>query len=442
MLPLYTSILSTEQYGTVDLISTYTSLLMIVLTIQFEQGIFRHLIEVRSDSTKQKQYISTAMLSVSVFIILFIATFSGLLMALDYQYTFYLIAISSLSTWNALLLQTPRGLGDNTTYAIGSFINGSLTVILNVIFVAILRLEVKGMLLANVVSLFVSSAFIVCRIRLWNYLGWKYANKQCFYELLKYSLPLVPYTLCWWVISASDRMLIKMFLGTSFNGIYAAAYKFPSLFSMVTNIFQLSWTESASENVNETDRDQYYSKVFTKTFKLYSSVNMGLILVMPFFFDMLIGEAFSEAYYYIPILLSAALFHSIAAMYGSIYFAFKKTKAISTTTLLAALINLVVNFLLIRSIGLYAAAISSLVAYIVITLIRHTDIQRLAVLKISKTYLLIEAVVYIPVLISYYKKNLVLSGLMLVLGGVYCIWQNREIMISTLNLIYKKIRNR
>ena len=66
MIPLYTSLMTTQQYGIVDLISTYTSLLIIVLTLQLEQGIFRFLIDVRDSYEKQKKYISTTILVLSV----------------------------------------------------------------------------------------------------------------------------------------------------------------------------------------------------------------------------------------------------------------------------------------------------------------------------------------------------------------------------------------
>ncbi|WMJ85817.1 lipopolysaccharide biosynthesis protein [Anaerocolumna sp. MB42-C2] len=437
MLPLYTSILTTVQYGTVDLIATYSSLLMIILTLQFEQGVFRYLVEFREDETKQKEYISVAILTVIIITIVFSIIGSVILSVVGYKYTIFFIGTSSIGAINAVFLQIPRGLGNNAVYAFGSLLSGSTNVLLNVLFVAILHYGVNGVLIASLLSLCICLIYVCIRLKLWQWVKRSIFSMECLKKLLRYSLPLVPYTLCWWIISASDRMLISRFLGTSFNGIYAAAYKFPSLFSMVTNIFQLSWTESASENINDDNRDEFYNNVFNKTIRFYSSANMGIICLMPFLFNFLIGDAFKDTYYYIPILLCAALFHSIAALYGSLYFAFKETKKISTTTMLAAAINFIVNFALIQFVGLYAAAGSSLIAYFIITIIRHYDIQSMVKIIISRKYIIIECFMYLIVLFSYYLMNWVIEIVVLAIIIPYCCIQNKDFFSSIFKMSQK-----
>lgn len=442
MLPLYTSILTTQEYGNVDLVSTYVSLLMIIMTLQFEQGVFRFLIDSRKDKEKQKKYITTTLISVITTNIFFSLLIFPILSFLKYEYTFYLICWVIIGSLTAVLIQLPRGMGNNTIYAIASFISGSSQVILNVIFVAVLRYGVDGMLISAIISLLLTLIFITIKLKLWQYINIKQFDKKCFKELSKYSFPLIPYTLSWWVINASDRMIIKFALGTEYNGIYAAAYKFPSLFSMITNIFQISWTESASENVQDEKRDEFYNDILNKAIHLFSACNIGIISLMPFIFDFLIKKDFAEAYYYIPILMTAALFHSISALYGSIYFAFKKTKKVAGTTILAAIVNIVVNVLLIMKIGLYAAAISSIIAYIVITVIRHIDINKNIKLCIDKKYVIIELVIYIFIFAFYFSKIVWLQiiGFLIILP--YCIYQNKETILSILNILKDKVKKK
>lgn len=429
MLPLYTSILSTSEYGTVDIIGTYTSLLVIIMTLQFEQGLFRYLVEVRDDQQKQRCYITATYTVISLVVLLFTCISAFVLTVINYEYTFYLVASVVVGTLNSITLQIPRGLGNNKVYAVGSFLSGSTTVIMNVVLVAILRLGVDGMLIAGIIASATSMVYVMVTMRLPQLIEYGCFDRLYLKSLMQYSLPLVPYTLCWWVISASDRMIINIFLGTSLNGIYAAANKFPSLFSMITNIFQISWTESASESVSSADRDAYYSKIFDKTIRLYSSANMGIISVMPFLFSRLIGKDFSGAYYYIPILLFAAFFHAVAALYGSVYFAFKETKKISTTTFLAAVINFVVNICFVNSIGLYAAAISSVISYGVIILIRHYDVQSMAKITISAKYVFSELIIYILVLFGYYIGGQVLQIALFAFVLAICCVRNLDIIV-------------
>ena len=440
LLPLYTTLLSTSQYGTVDLIGTYVSLFSVVLTLQFEQGLFRYLIDVRSDKKMQSKYISTAFFSVVVLCLLFFIIAVPTLLIFNYQYTFQLIFYVIGVTINAIILQIPRGLGNNMLYAAGSCISGSLNVILNVIFIAFMKWGVNGMLLASIISIFTSSIFVQHSLKLSTYLNFKYIKKELFDKLIKYSFPLIPNTLCWWIVNVSDRLIINFFMNISANGIYSVACKFPSIFSMISGMFQMAWTESASMSINESDSKRYFEKIINQAIRFYSSCNIGIIAVMPFMFSVLIKNNFNEAYYYIPILMTGAFFHSTADLYGSVYTAFKMTKEIAKTTLISAILNILVNVISIKFIGLYAAAISTLIAYLVIVIYRHFDIQSKMRIQISKKYIAVETIVYLIVFWSYYLRNIWIQLLVLILLIPYCFLQNRNIILGISKGIKIKFR--
>ena len=434
LLPLYTSLLDPEQYGTVDLVLTYSSLIIIVVTLQFEQGVFRNLIDVRGKIEYQKKYISTSIFSLLFSNVIIGICVGWILTYLKYSYTLYLVILVITGSYLGLLLQIPRGLGDNTIYAIGSCIGGSLNVILNVIFIVYLSLGVNGMLLATTISNLIACIYIFFRIKLYVYLKIRYFDVRTFLIMAKYSFPLIPYTMCWWVINASDRAIINFFLGTSANGIYAVAYKFPSMFSMVSNIFQLAWTESASENVKEEGRDKYYNSVVNRAIRFYSSCNIGIIAVIPFVFNFLIKKDYIQSYNYIPILMTTALFHAVAALYGSIYFAFKETGKVAYTTALSAAINIIVNICLIRQIGLYAAAISSMIAYFVIILIRVFDLRKMVNIHVKTSYLLTELLVYCIIWGGYYSRLFILQVIVLLGLVPYCLVINASTIKSLLKV--------
>lgn len=440
MLPFYTSLLSTEEYGTVDLISTYVAFLSAILTLQFEQGVFRYLIEVRTDKDKQVRYISTAMLSVICVAAIFVLILTPILLALQYRYWAQLIGWVAVAVLNSLLLQLPRGLGKNTVYAAASCISGSLNVILNVIFIAVLHWSVNGMLIASIISLAMSGVYIFFRLKVFNYVKISCYDKSNLIELLKYSVPLIPNTLCWWVVNVSDRVVIRIFLGEAANGIYSAACKFPSLFSMISNIFQLSWTESASENIEDKDKAIFFGKIINQATRFYSSCNMGFIAILPFVFHILIKNDFTEAYWYIPILMTGALFHAVADLYGSIYTALKETKNIAKTTVLSAVVNIVINVIFIAKIGLFAASISTFIAYLVITVIRYIDIKKRIGVKLYIKYFLIELFIYIVVFASYYSGNRLFQICALIVTVPYCVFQNREVITGMANNVKKKLK--
>ncbi len=440
LLPLYTALLSTEEYGTVSLISVYVMLLSALLTAQFEQGLFRHLVDVRGEPEKQKRYVTTAFVTVLVVNAVFFLAALPVLELLHYPYTFYLLVNTLANVLISMLLQTARGLGDNGTYAAGSCVSGSLNVAFNVLFIAVWHWNVRGMLLATILSLLSASVFVLIRLKIWRYLALRHFGKAELSDLTKYSMPLIPYTLCWWAINVSDRMIINYSLGAGPNGVYSVAYKFPSVFTMSTNIFQTSWMESASENQMDDGRNRYYQSVVDKATRFYSSCNLLIIAALPFVFGYLINANFAEAYSFIPILMTAALFQSVSSLYGSIYFAFKETKRASKTNVLATVLNVAVNLLLIRSIGLYAAAISTLIAYVVTVVIRYLDTRKMCGLTLNKPYLLTETLAYVLVFLCYYGHSTLLKGLALALAVPYCLWQNRETLRDMLRVARVKLK--
>ena len=220
MLPLYTSLMSTEEYGTVDMITTYSGILVILLTLQFEQGVFRYLIESRANEKKQKKYISTTIFSLIALNIVITILMIMLLSTIKYEYTVYFILNILVGVCISIVLQIPRGLGNNVVYAVGSCISGSLNVILNVLFIAILRWNVEGMLLATILSQGIAVIYIFIHTKLWKYISLKYVSKDSMRILLKFSIPLVPNAFCWWAVNASDRVIINAFIGVAANGIY------------------------------------------------------------------------------------------------------------------------------------------------------------------------------------------------------------------------------
>ena len=408
LLPLYTSILTTSEYGTLDLISTNVALLTVVLTLQFDQGMFRFLVEARNDSNRIKRIILTSLFSVLIVNLILSGLLIPILNHVKYEYTFYLIIWMFLSSISTLINQIPRGLGYNIIFSAAGFINGTTTVLFSILFVKVCGFGLDGLIWAYLIASIVTILYVLIRIRFWTILDLHSIDFEIFKTLSKYSFPLIPYTMCWWVISASDRWFIKGFLGVSYNGIYTVAYKFPSLFAIVTSIFQTAWTESAAEAIQSNDHDSYYNKMVNLGIKVYSSGNLLIITLLPFVFNLLVKKEFSASYNYIPILLIGALLSSISALYGSIYFAFKKTNEVAWTAAVSAIINLAINYFFIKEFGLYAAAFSTFLAYVIAVIIRHFDIRKLVKIHISMKYIFIEFIVYVCALYCYYSNSIYL----------------------------------
>ena len=440
LLPVYTAVLSNEEYGVVDLLNTLTSLLLPIVTLQIEQGIFRYLIDCRENNEKQIKLITTIIRFMIIQSIACIVIFLCVSPFIHNEYKYFLIANLLMGIFSSLLLQICRGLGDNATYAIGSFITGAFTVVLNVIFIVAFRWGAYGMLGATAISNFICAVYIFLKRKIYKYIKPKQFDKKILKEIIKYSVPLIPNMISWWIVSASDRTIISAVIGIAQNGIYSAANKFSGVFTTLYSVFNLTWTESASININSEDRDEFFSKILDFVIRFFGCLCLGTIAVMPFAFNILINEKFAEAYYQIPILILGSVFNILVSFVGSIYVAKKLTKEIAKTSVIAAIINIFVNIVLIKSIGLYAASISTVIAYALMFIYRWIDVKKYVKFNVNKILMFALTIMYGITIFTYYLKNTMISVVVLVIVVVFAIITNLNSVSYLKQIVKDKIK--
>ena len=441
LLPLYTSVLSTEEYGVVDLLSTLVSLLLPIVTLQIEQGTFRNLIDIREDEKQKKYIISTSFISVFLqvtlycFIFLFISNF------IHNVYKWFLLLNVIFYVFASLLQQISRVLGDNQTYAISSFFSACITIVFNLFFILKCNLGAYGMLLGTAIGQFMIAIYIFVKLNLVKYIRFNYYDKKILKQLLQYSIPLIPNSISWWIFNASDRVIVSFFLGLSMNGILAAAHKFSTVYITFYNVFHLSWLESVSEHVNDLDVEKFYNKMLNTSMKLFLALGIGIIAVMPFIYSIMIDESYFLGYYQVPIIMIGSIFNVIVALETAIYVAKKNTKAIANTSIISAIINILVHLVLIKFIGLYAATISTMVAYMVMAIYRYKDIEKKYFkIEIDKTCLLFSIIILIILLPIYYSRNNVLCTIGVIIAIIYAFIINKDALKFLKNICIEKLK--
>lgn len=428
LLPLYTAILSTQDYGSVDLITTYQQLIGYIAFFQIEQAVFRFLIDARKEKDEQNRIITSVfgfaiMQTILLGMIMFLIS---RFISVQYFKELYLYCVAVV--FSGLMLQVSRGLGNNLLYAVGSFISAISTILFNIIFLVVLHLGAVGMLYSFILGNGICFVFLFLKENIYKYISFNSFSILDIKKCLKYSVPLVPNALSWWVMGASDRTIVSYILGTTANGLLSVSHKFSSAYTAFYTVFNLSWTESASLHFADKDHESFFSSVILRVYKLFFAACLGIIVIMPFAFPILINNNYVDAYYQIPIYMVAAFFNVIQGLYSVIYVALKKTKEIAKTTVISALINIIVNIALIGRIGLYAASISSLVAYAVNCIWRYFDLKKYMNVPLDKKLVMSSIVLVVVVCVPYYMKNFVLQILALILTVIYCLYINRDIV--------------
>lgn len=441
LLPLYTAVLSTEEYGVVDLIITYTWLLMPIVLFQVDQALFRFLIDVRNDMNGQKKIISTAGFFAIFQTIAVVLIFGIVQFFINNPYKYFLLFNVIVSIFLNMMLQTARGFGDNMTYSLGSFISASTQIIGNVLLLVVFHLGVYGMLIATISGQLLASLFIFFRKKIYTFLNIRLFDLAELKDVLRYSMPLIPNALCWWALNASDRTIVLVFLGTAGNGLLSVSHKFSSVYITFYNIFNLSWTESAALHMDDPDREEFFSGVITNMFKLFMCLSIGIIACMPLVFPVLIDSKFHDAYGVIPVFMLASMLNVVVGLYSVVYVALKKTKEIAKTSIYSGIINIVVHLALIKFIGIYAAAVSTAASFGIMAVYRYFDLKKYINITLPKKWMIIVTLMYLITCFSYYRGGRLLQVMVLFFVAVISIVMNKEILLNGFNTVKNKIKS-
>jgi O-antigen/teichoic acid export membrane protein len=435
LLPLYTFFLTPADYGLVDLIVTYVALFVPAITLQLEMASFRFLIDARNDEMRKKRVISNVFALIIPILILILACFSIVGALFTVPYIMLIAFIVVVSIFSNLFLQFARGLGDNKNYAIASILTGLTTLAVSIWLIAFAGLGVSGLLISIALSNLICVIYVFISLKMWRYIGFNNTDKALQKEMIGYSLPLIPNGISWWVINVSDRTIITLILGSAANGIYAVSNKYAAIFSSIFSIFSMSWTESASVHIDSKDRDAFFSQTTNAVIRLFGSFGLILIAFIPLIFSILVSAQFNESYLYIPILILGAFFNSIVGMYSAVYVAKKLTKQVMNTSLAAAGINIILTLVLMPFIGIYAAAISTAVAFLAMSIFRHFDLKKYVSISYEKGLFFKIGSLYVVAMLLYYFNTPVANITNVLIISIASFYLNR----SAIKVIRNKV---
>lgn len=440
LLPLYTSLLSTEEYGTYDFIVAISAFLLPVATLSMHEAMFRFIIDSGNKGEDFKRIITNTFAVVFSGIVILGVILCSLQLVFDVKNCIYIWIYVSASSLYSVSNNMLRGLGQIKKYAIVSSAKNILQLILNVLVIAVFRWGMEGLLFSLCVSEVLAFLTVAIEAKVWTKIEPKYISFKTIKSMLKYSLPLIPNALCAQIINISDRLVISGFMGASANGIYSVSYKFPNVIETVYHYFYTAWSESASRVFakGKEKAEEYYQSLQKSISNLMFSVIILMIAGMPIMFRIFIRGDYTQGFDYIWILLLAMYFDSMAKFYSGLFTALKKTDAMAVSTIIAAIVNLVINIGLIKFIGLYAAAGSTLIADVVLVIIRKVKLKKYITLKCDYKEVALKIVVAVAVVLLGCYDNWIRIALSIVIAGGYALISNRVMIKTMLNKVTKK----
>lgn len=382
LLPLYTTLLTPEEYGVFDLLVTSVTLLTPIFTLTITEGVLRFCLDEKYDS---REILSIGLLTVITgsIMLAFFYPVSKFIPSLSVYYSWFIIFFI-ITNIHSVFMQYIKGIGSIKFYSICGTVTTLTTLVLNILFLVVFRMNIKGYMMSYIVSHTVVDLLICLRIKIWRLLYIpKRISKKTFKDILNYSFPMIPNSLCWWISNSSDKYMISLMVSTSALGIYSVSYKIPSILTIFTTIFNSAFQISSVENFGDENSKKFYSNVY----QLYSSINVIIAATIIVFGKtlayILYRKEFFEAWKSSIVLIVAFVFNSLSALLGTIYTSAKKTKMLFYSTLLAAIINVMLNVILIPVCGIVGAAIATLFSYFIVWIIRLINSRSILKFKIN-----------------------------------------------------------
>lgn len=441
LVPLYTSILTTEEYGIYDLFSTTIYLLIPILTLNIQDATIRFSLD-KNYEKKDIISISLKIFAKGLTILLAFAVVNRMtdLFPIFNKYLLVFVLMYLFQALVGIMTAFARGCEKITEISIASVLGSVVFIGLNILFLVVFRFGLLGYFLSSILGNISQVLYLITVTQTLRYLRFRKTNKDAENDMLQYSCPLIANTVAWWITNASDRYVVIWLCGTAANGIYSVAYKIPSILNILQSIFIQAWTLSAVKEFDPEDKDGFFSNMYNGFNCLMVLACSFLILSDKFFARILYAKDFYKAWEYVPFLLISIVFGATAGYIGGIFSALKEAKMLAQSTTIGAVVNLILNFILVYLVGPIGAAVSTAISYIIVWGIRLCYMRKY--LR-AKLYLKRDVVSYILLVAQAILLLLMTNGCMIyvfqiVLFAMLIVLYRKEVLMP-LQILKSKI---
>lgn len=371
LIPLYTNVLTTSEYGTVDLVVTISTITVPIITLNIMEAVMRFNLDRGTDKNK---------ITKIGIVILFFGMLLGLgLIPLcrlwkqisSFSILVYFYVVCSASS--QIFLCDLRGKELLVQYSIGNILNTLLIAGFNILFLLGFKLGISGYLLAYTIANAIVAVYALIIGKGYRAISAS-LDKRKMKEMLKYSVVLIPNSFMWWIMNSSDHVMVTSMIGAAANGVYAISYKLPTLISTFTGIFNQAWSYSAIREEDAEDVETYTNNVFKSMISVIMLIGLCMMAVIKPFLKVYVSPNYYEAWKYTPFLIIGCVYLTLGTFMSTSYTVHKDSKGFLFSATFGAVLNIILNWFLIPSLDVYGAALATCISYISVFIFRlfHT----------------------------------------------------------------------
>ena len=377
LVPLYTSVLSTAEYGAYDLGISTVTLLYPILSLNIVDAVMRF----SMDKTCNRKSVASIgchflLISIAVFgicmYILYVIKVLPDVNGLEVYIFFYYVAY----VFNQFLIQLAKGLEKVKEMGFAGIVSTMVTIIVNVIFLLILKWGLSGFFFANTLAQVMSCLYLALHINVWKYIDCRKTDYDLQKEMLLYSIPLIATAVGWWVNSTADKYVVSYMLGVSANGLLSVSYKIPQIINTLQGIFIQAWQISAIKEYGEHDTAKFYGDIFVLTNLLMCICCSWLIILTRPLASILYAKDFYSAWQFVPFLLISSVLNCASGLLGPILSAQKNSKAMMWSAIIGAVTNIIMNIVLVHYIGIQGATSATVICSFLIYIVRKKAVKK------------------------------------------------------------------
>ncbi len=424
LVPLYTNVLSTSEYGIYDVFNITISLLVPVLTLNILEAVVRFTIDKDTDNSIIFSYsikvLSAGFLALTSFVIA--NSIFGWIDLLK-QYAIFFVLSYLMSALSGILVAFARGIDHVKDVSVSGVISTLFLVLLNILFLLVFKWGLDGYFLAHIIGTGAQCLYLVLSTKLWNYIRFYKSTpetKEITKKLTNYSIPMIANSIGWWVNNASDRYIVIWLCGVAANGIYSVGYKIPNILSNFQLIFNQAWVLSAVKDFDPEDKNGFFSKLYSTYEFFMVFLCSGFIMFDRVLASFLYAKDFYEAWKYVPFLLISVVFGALSGFIGGIFSAVKNSKIYAQSTVIGAACNVILSIVLVYFYGPIGAAVATAVSYWIVFVIRVMCMKKYIKIKIHtfrdySSYLLLIAQ---SLILLFVKQSIMLYFLQVICLGL------------------------
>lgn len=384
LVPFYTNVLSTSEYGIADVMQATLLLAVPLLTINIGEAALRFGLEEGANRSNilriGLKYVGASagvVTLICIGITVLFPTVDGR------QYALLFLGLFLCNSFYEFMILFCQGTEKVKVMIIGSVSCTILVILSNLYFLLVLRIGLYGYLYSQMIS-FAGAALIMFfgTGALRDMKVWK-KDRVLEQEMTHYGKSMLLYSTSSWMNNAIDRYFVLGLCGSAVNGLYGVAYKIPAILTVFQRIFAQAWQMSATKNYKEEDSSQFFSTMYT----MYQAVMVVgcsfLIFMVRIIAKFMFAKDFFEAWSLVPPLLISVIFGALTGFLGSICLAYKDGKSMGIATAAGAVVNIVLNGVGISMIGAMGAAIATMISYFVMYFIAYRKVSKYVKLHIG-----------------------------------------------------------